>query len=218
MRYKKGHADETAARILDHASVRIREQGLEGITVGTLMNMAGLTHGGFYSHFESREDLINRAFAKAMEGSVEAWRRISDRADGGGCLARIVEFYLAERHRLDVGNGCALPALTAEVPRSSPAIGSAFAAGIEEMIGILAEQMGGSKKEARRDAIATLSVMLGALLLARATGHTPHLSDEILSAGRHAALKNERTGPFSSNRTRRRKDSTSSGRKPMRPA
>jgi TetR/AcrR family transcriptional repressor of nem operon len=93
MRYKKGHADETAARILDHASVRIREQGLEGITVATLMNMAGLTHGGFYSHFESREDLINQAFAKAMEGSVEAWRRISDREVGSGCLARIVECY-----------------------------------------------------------------------------------------------------------------------------
>ena len=116
MRYSKGHRDETAARILDHASVRIREQGLEA-TVATLMKMAGLTHGGFYSHFESRDDLIDQAFAKAMESSVEVWRRISDRADGGQCLASIVEFYLAERHRLDVGNGCALPALTTAAHR-----------------------------------------------------------------------------------------------------
>jgi TetR/AcrR family transcriptional regulator, transcriptional repressor for nem operon len=217
MRYSKGHRDETAARILDHASMRIREQGLESITVATLMKMAGLTHGGFYLHFESREELIDQAFAKAMESSVEVWRR-SDRADGGQCLASIVEFYLAERHRLDVGNGCALPALTSDVPRSTPAIRSAFVAGIEEMIGILAGQMCGSKQEQRRDAIATLSVMVGALMLARATGHTPHLSDEILNAGRHAALQKERIRPSAANRTRRRKSSASRGRKSRLPA
>ncbi|MFL5238374.1 MAG: hypothetical protein ACJ8EL_12360, partial [Rhizomicrobium sp.] len=80
-------------------------------------------------------------------------------------------------------------------------------AGIEQMIGILAGQMSGSKKEARSEAIAILSVMLGALVLARATGHTPRLSDEILSAGRYAALKNERTGRCAANRIRRRKNS-----------
>ena len=110
MRYSKGHRDEIAARILERVSVRIREQGLESITVATLMKMARLTHGGFYLHFESRDDLIDQAFAKAMESSVEVWPRISDRADGGQCLASIVEFYLAERHRLDIGNGCALTA------------------------------------------------------------------------------------------------------------
>jgi TetR/AcrR family transcriptional regulator, transcriptional repressor for nem operon len=79
--------------------------------------MAGLTHGGFYSHFESRDDLIDQVFAKAMESSFEVWQRISDRADGGQCLASIVKFYLAERHRLDVGNGWALPALTTVAQR-----------------------------------------------------------------------------------------------------
>jgi TetR/AcrR family transcriptional repressor of nem operon len=213
MRYSKGHRDETAARILDHASVRIREQGLESITVATLMKMVGLTHGGFYLHFESRDDLIDQAFAKAMESSVEVWRRISDRADGGQCLASIVDFYLAERHRQDVGNGCALPVLTTEVPRSTPAIRSAFVAGIEELIGILAGQMCGSKREKRKDAIGTLSVMVGSLMLARATGHTPHLSDEILNAGRHAALQKEHTRPSAANKTRRRKNSASRVRK-----
>ncbi|MHC2313032.1 TetR/AcrR family transcriptional repressor of nem operon [Bradyrhizobium diazoefficiens] len=203
VRYNKGHRDETAARILDHASVRIRERGLESITVAALMKMAGLTPGGFYFHFESREDLINQAVARAMESSVEAWRRISDRANPVQFVPRIVEFYLAERHRRDVGNGCALPALIADVPRSTPAIKTAFVAGIEEMIGILAGQMCGSKHEARSAAIATLSVMLGALVLARATGQTPRLSDEILSAGRYAALKSERTKPFAANGTRR---------------
>jgi TetR/AcrR family transcriptional regulator, transcriptional repressor for nem operon len=167
------------------------------------MKMAGLTPGGFYFHFESREDLINQAVARAMESSVEAWRRISDRANRGQFLPSIIEFYLSERHRLDVGNGCALPALIADVPRSTPAIKTAFVAGIEEMIGILAGQMCGSKGEARSEAIATLSVMLGALVLARATGQTPRLSDEILSAGRYAALKKERTKPFVTNGTRR---------------
>ncbi|UPK39330.1 TetR/AcrR family transcriptional regulator [Bradyrhizobium sp. 186] len=219
MRYNKGRRDETATRILDHASVWIRERGSEGITVAALMKMAGLTQGGFYFHFKSRDDLINQAFAKAMEGSVEAWRRICDRADRDQFLPSIVEFYLAERHRLDVGGGCALPALIADVPRSTPAIKTAFVAGIQEMIGILAGQMSGSKKkEARSEAIATLSIMLGALVLARATGQTPRLSDEILSAGRYDALKNERTEPFATNRTQRLKNSASRGRKSRLPA
>ena len=82
-------------------------------------------------------------------------------------------------------------------------------AGIEEMIGILAGQMCGSQREQRRDAIATLSVMVGALALARATGHTPHLSDEILNAGRHAALQKEHIRPSVANKSRRRKNSAS---------
>jgi TetR/AcrR family transcriptional repressor of nem operon len=207
VRYDKGRRDETSARILDHASVRIRERGLDSITVAALMKMAGLTPGGFYFHFQSREDLINQAVARAMKSSVEAWRRISDRADRGQFLPNIVEFYLAQRHRLDVGGGCALPALIADVPRSTPAIKASFVAGIEQMIGILAGQMSGSRKEARSEAIAILSVMLGALVLARATGHTPRLSEEILRAGRYAALKSEHTGRFGANRTRRRKNS-----------
>ena len=102
MRYDKGRRNETAARILDHASVRIRERGLDSIRGAAVMKMAGLTPGGFYFHFESREDLINQAVARAMKFSVEAWRRICDRADRGQFLPSIVEFYLAERHRLDV--------------------------------------------------------------------------------------------------------------------
>jgi len=217
VRYNKGHRDETVARILDHASSRIRERGLDSITVAALMKMAGLTPGGFYFHFESREDLINQAVARAMKSSVEAWRRIFDRAGRGQFVPSIVEFYLTERHRLDVRGGCALPALIADVPRSTPAIKAAFVAGVEEMIGILAGQMSGSKKEARGEAIGTLSVMLGALVLARATGQTPRLSGEILSAGRHAALKSERTKRFATNRTRRLKNSASRGRKSRPP-
>jgi len=188
MRYEKGHRAETAARIVGNASTRIREGGIESIKVAELMKTAGLTHGGFYLHFKSRRDLINKAFAQAMEESVDRWRRIAERSVPGKRLSSIVAFYLAQRHLADVGNGCALPALSGDVSRSGAAIRRSFAAGFTEMVSILAEDMRFcSTKEARREAIEVASGMVGALLLARAVDDAG-LAEEILRIGREAVL------------------------------
>ena len=83
MRYSKEHKQETHARIVKKASVRLREKGAHGIGVADLMKEAGLTHGGFYAHFDSREALVIEAFAYAMDRSIEHWRKIAD-ADAAG--------------------------------------------------------------------------------------------------------------------------------------
>jgi TetR/AcrR family transcriptional repressor of nem operon len=177
-----------SARIVDSASARIRERGIESIKVAELMKSAGLTHGGFYFHFKSRTDLIDKAFARAMEGSVDQWQRLAEMAGPGERLQSIVDYYLAEQHRKDVAHGCALPALSAEVSRSSTSIRRRFSAGLEEMIQVLSEDMrGSSKKAAQRQAIAILSEMVGALLLARAVDRAD-FSAEILSVAREAVL------------------------------
>ena len=83
MRYSKEHKQETHARIVRKASVRLREKGAHGIGVADLMKEAGLTHGGFYAHFDSREALVIEAFAYAMDRSIEHWRKTAEQTSAG---------------------------------------------------------------------------------------------------------------------------------------
>lgn len=188
MRYAKDHKAETHERIVKRAAVRLKERGAAGLGVAELMKEAGLTHGGFYAHFASRDALIGEAFVHAMEQTAQRWRRRAETAPEGQGLAAIVDAYLTPEHRDNVGQGCALPALGAEVHRASPKTRKAFAARIEDMVEVLAGTMPApTAKAARREAIAALATMMGALLLARMAG-SGEFSEEILGVGRHAAL------------------------------
>ena len=188
MRYSREHKLETHARIVKKASVRLREKGAHGIGVADLMKDAGLTHGGFYAHFDSREALVIEAFAYAMDRSTERWRRLAETMPPEKRMAAIVESYLTPLHRDDPGHGCAVTALGAEIARESPKTRKAFAAKLEQMVDMLAEQLPDvPRKAARKQALATLSTMVGTLVLARIAG-SGELSDEILGAGRDAAL------------------------------
>jgi len=188
MRYSREHKLETHARIVKRASVRLREKGAHGIGVADLMKDAGLTHGGFYAHFDSREALVIEAFAYAMDRSTERWRKLGEQTPPDKRLATIVDSYLTTVHRDDPGHGCAVPTLGAEIARESPKTRKAFAAKLEQMVDMLAEQIPAlPRKTARRQAIATLATMMGTLVLARIGGNG-EFSDEILAAGREAVL------------------------------
>ena len=105
MRYSKEHKQETHARIVKKASVRLREKGAHGIGVADLMKEAGLTHGGFYAHFDSREALVIEAFNHAMDRATERWRKMAEQTPPEKRLATIVESYLTTIHRDDPGRG-----------------------------------------------------------------------------------------------------------------
>jgi TetR/AcrR family transcriptional repressor of nem operon len=188
MRYSKEHKQETHARIVKKASVRLREKGAHGIGVADLMKEAGLTHGGFYAHFDSREALVIEAFAYAMDRSTERWRKIAEETPPGKRLASIVETYLTPLHRDDPGHGCAVPTLGAEIARESSKTRKAFAAKLEQMIDMMADQvLDVPRKVARKQAVAALATMMGTLVLSRIAG-TGEFSDEILNSGREAVL------------------------------
>jgi TetR/AcrR family transcriptional repressor of nem operon len=188
MRYSKDHKQETHARIVKNAAVKLREKGAHGIGVADLMKDAGLTHGGFYAHFASREALVIEAFAYAMDRSTERWRKKAGELPPEKRLEGIVESYLTPVHRDDPGHGCAVPALAADIARESAKTRRAFSAKVEQMIDMLADQIPRvSRKEARKQAIASLATMMGTLILARVAG-TGDFSNEILEAGRDAAL------------------------------
>ncbi len=131
MRYSKEHKLETHARIVKKASVRLREKGAHGVGVADLMKEAGLTHGGFYAHFDSREALVIEAFADAMDRSTERWRKLAEQTPPEKRLATIVGTYLTPLHRDDPGHGCAVPTLGAEIARESPKTRKAFAAKLD---------------------------------------------------------------------------------------
>jgi TetR/AcrR family transcriptional repressor of nem operon len=186
MRYSKEHKLETHARIVRKASVRLREKGAHGIGVADLMKDAGLTHGGFYAHFDSREALVIEAFADAMDRSTERWRKLAEQTPPERRLSTIVDSYLTALHRDDPGHGCAIPTLGAEIARESPRTRKAFAAKLEQMIDLLAEQIPEvPKKAARNRAIAVIATMIGTLVMARVAGNGD-FSDDILEAGREA--------------------------------
>ncbi|MCD0416204.1 TetR/AcrR family transcriptional regulator [Rubrivivax sp. JA1024] len=188
MRYSKEHKQETHDRIVRRASVKLREKGAHGIGVADLMKDAGLTHGGFYAHFASREALVIEAFSYAMDRSTERWRKLAEDLPPEQRLAALVDGYLSADHRDDLGRGCAVPALGAEIARESPKARKAFAAKLDEMIAMIAAQyVDAPPKAARKQAMATLATMMGTLVLARIAG-SGELSDEILAAGREAAL------------------------------
>ncbi|RYX98312.1 MAG: TetR/AcrR family transcriptional regulator, partial [Bradyrhizobiaceae bacterium] len=187
MRYSKEHKAETHTRIVKKASVRLRERGAHGIGVADLMKEAGLTHGGFYAHFDSREALVVEAFEYAMDRSIARWRQQSTDTPPDERLASIVNAYLSPQHRDNPGHGCAMPALGAEIAREGPKTRRAFAAKLDDMIGMLAEQLPGDQDVARKQAMATLATLMGTILMARIAG-SGEMSDELLRVGRDAAL------------------------------
>ncbi|MFB6449618.1 TetR/AcrR family transcriptional regulator [Bradyrhizobium tunisiense] len=205
MRYSREHKQETHDRIVKKASVRLREKGAHGIGVADLMKEAGLTHGGFYAHFDSREALVMEAFAYAMDRSMDHWRKLADEAAPEKRLALVADSYLSTLHRDNPGTGCSIPALGAEIARESPKTRKAFAGKLDEMIELLADYIPNiPRKAARKQAIATLATMAGTMLLARVAGSS-ELSDEVLKAGRDSTLdgaKREPTKPATVKKTK----------------
>jgi TetR/AcrR family transcriptional regulator, transcriptional repressor for nem operon len=181
MKVSREQAAENRLRVLETAARLFREKGFDGIGVADLMNTAGLTHGGFYGQFSSKEDLAAQACARALADSEKKWERLT--ADKGkDPLKTFAESYLSARHRDDAGNGCAFVALGAEAPRWGRAVQRVFTEGLLARVARLIKLVPGQSEKARRArAIATMASLVGGVVLARAVDD-PKLSDEILQA------------------------------------
>src|SRR6204780_2203614 len=181
MKVSREKAAENRDRIIEAAGALFREKGFGGIGVADIMKAAELTHGGFYGHFASKDDLVAQASKRTMARAAENWSKRAA-ADPDAPFAALLEHYLSPRHRDDPGQGCAFAALGNDAARSGKAVRSAFAEGLEPLIDILAQSISGRSKAARRrKAVATMATLVGALTMARAVEGTP-LSDEMLEA------------------------------------
>jgi len=178
--------EETRGRILRAAARAIRKHGYEGVGVADVMKEAGLTHGGFYAHFESRDALLAAAAEQAGAESNERLSRAVASAKPGEELAALVDTYLSDRHVAapEEGLGCAIAAAGSEVPRQQPEVRRAAGRRVKDLIGLVERQLPGwGKGPAHEEALAITATMVGALLLARAADD-PQLSTSIRKAAR----------------------------------
>jgi TetR/AcrR family transcriptional repressor of nem operon len=186
-RVSRAEADSHRAQITEASSRLFRERGVKGVSVADLMGAAGLTHGGFYGHFESKDALAGWAVKHAFEQSAERWRqRIAAAPDPDAQRGVLVDRFLAPQSLKNVGLGCPSVSLATDVSREPPTapIRAAYLDGLESLVDILASVEPGADAAARRNAaLADFATMAGALMLARATEDAP-LAAEILAAAR----------------------------------
>ena len=181
MKVSRAQAEENRNRIVDVASALFREHGFDGVGVADLMKAAGLTHGGFYGNFKSKEELAAKASERALSKNIARLSGVIEDAKGDR-LSALVTSYLSERHIEERGDGCAFSALGADAARRGTLLRSAFTKGVEDYLAQLSGIVPGrTKAEKRKQAMATLSGMVGALVLARAVDDA-NLAKEILAA------------------------------------
>ncbi|HVJ54061.1 MAG TPA: TetR/AcrR family transcriptional regulator [Aliidongia sp.] len=181
MGHSQAEKAQTHERIVNIAARRLREKGLDGIGVAELMQEAGLTVGGFYRHFGSRDDLVQEAIAAAFA----KWRERTERRPAGGepmSLSGLVDIYLSLAHRDNVGGGCTLAALMGDIARSGERTRALATDQVRHDIDQAAALIG-PDAQSRAQAILVFSALLGAIGLARAVSDE-ELSAEILSSVR----------------------------------
>jgi TetR/AcrR family transcriptional repressor of nem operon len=178
------HKARAHARIVAAAARAFRTKGAERVTIAEVMGEAGLTHGAFYAHFPNKEALLAEA---AVTGIMDAQRAFV--ADAAAThpedpLREIIRRYVSRSHRDNPGDGCAMPALSAEIAREPDEVRHAYTAAFETFIAQLTDYMPGASAEARHDAALALAAgMAGAVALSRALDD-PNLSDRLLLATR----------------------------------
>ncbi|HSY97681.1 MAG TPA: TetR/AcrR family transcriptional regulator [Steroidobacteraceae bacterium] len=198
MGHSKASKAETHTRLVAAAAARFKERGIDGISLADLMKDLKLTHGGFYKHFNSRDELVTEALQLALTQSGRAMReRLFDQAKPD--VPGFVDFYLDESHRSGRAAGCAVAALAGDAPRKSADVQAQFRAQIESNLEALTVALetdgaGLASAEARATALLVLSALYGALMMARAVGDSP-LSREVLQSVRKQLSKLTGPGP-----------------------
>ncbi|QUN32858.1 TetR/AcrR family transcriptional regulator (plasmid) [Cupriavidus sp. KK10] len=178
MRYPLDQKAETHRHIVKTASTEFRKHGVNGIGVAQLMKNAGMTHGGFYAHFDSKDALIAEAVDAAFDQTMEFLENAAATAPARGRKEAIVNAYLSKKHRDNPGSGCAIAALGTDVSRLDAKTRRRFEARVNSLVKLIE---GEDDAASRKDAIVTLAAMVGGMVLARAI-RSEALSVEIVEA------------------------------------
>jgi len=187
MRVSRIQAAENRQTVIDVASRLFREHGFDGIGLKDLMKAAGLTQGAFYKQFASKDDLAAQASKRALESISSQWSAAIE-SNPKDPLGAVVAHYLSMGHREQRGAGCPLPALAADAARQGADVKASFEAGIRKYLETLEGWVGGASGEDSTDrAMATLSTMVGALVLSRAV-NDERLAKRFLQVGAKSAM------------------------------
>jgi len=184
LRLTKQQAEQNRRLIVETASRMFRLQGLENVAVADVMRESGFTHGGFYNHFKSKDELAAEAIGSAFDvAASDLSEKLASEKHPKESLSSFVARYLSPHHRDTKSGGCPAPALSADAARNGKAVQTAFVKGIETYLDVIAAHMDGDEQEARQQAVALFSGLVGAIMLSRAVKKSdPALSDELLSS------------------------------------
>jgi TetR/AcrR family transcriptional regulator, transcriptional repressor for nem operon len=186
LRLTKQQAEQNRRLIVETASRMFRLQGLENVAVADVMRESGFTHGGFYNHFKSKDELAAEAIGSAFDvAASHLSEKLASEKHPKESLSSFVARYLSPHHRDTKSGGCPAPALSADAARNGKAVQTAFVKGIETYLDVIAAHMDGDEQEARQQAVALFSGLVGAIMLSRAVKKSDAaLSDELLSSTR----------------------------------
>jgi TetR/AcrR family transcriptional repressor of nem operon len=185
MRMSREAMEEHHHEIVSAAARMLRERGIGGTSVADLMQAAGLTHGGFYRHFDSKEALVAEALQSVYDNLVQGFATKAGRASEAEVVADYVTKYLTRHHVSHPGAGCPMAALGVEAAREGADVQRVFANGTQRTIDKLSAGLSGTPAERRAKAVRILASLVGAVVIARAVGDSA-LSEEVLTANREA--------------------------------
>jgi TetR/AcrR family transcriptional regulator, transcriptional repressor for nem operon len=180
MRVSREEMEQSHTRIVESAARLLRERGIENTSVAGVMNEAGLTHGGFYRHFNTKDELLETAVEQAF-ADVERW--LDARFEKSGRGAAILDYhanYISKRHVDQPGKGCPAAALACDIGRSSASLKTVFGAGVKRLIAKLACGMRGAEERRKAKAARRFAMLVGAVMIARASD--PETADLMLSS------------------------------------
>jgi TetR/AcrR family transcriptional repressor of nem operon len=173
---------ETHDRIVRIAAAAIREHGYDGVSVADIMEQAGLTHGGFYAHFASRDAMLAEAIDRAAADSLDQLAKAPDAAPEHEALAAVVSAYLSDAHLVAPRSGCTVAALGSETRRQTPEVRRVATRRVRELADLIARQLPGwGEPGAHEDALGVMSCLVGSLIIARLVDD-PALADAVRAA------------------------------------
>ncbi|MFF2910303.1 TetR/AcrR family transcriptional regulator [Paenibacillus sp. NPDC057934] len=182
MPYPEGHKLKVRGKIIESAAQAFRTHGIREISVPFIMKGAGLTHGGFYSHFENKEQLVAEVCQYAISDTIALLQKAADEETQSPKIHAVVHYYLSQHHRDRTEMGCILPALSSEISRASEEVRHIFTQELERMIDFISNIAEVDKSVGS----ALLSTMVGTVVLARSVNDA-ELSDSLLAAGKQQA-------------------------------
>ncbi|ODT89612.1 TetR/AcrR family transcriptional regulator [Phenylobacterium sp. SCN 70-31] len=184
MRYSDTHKDETRKKVVRAAAAAVRSKGPEGVGVAEIMAAAGLTHGGFYAHFPSKEALIVAAIDEAFGSSARRFARLTDGASRREALATFVDTYVTMRHRDHPEGGCPVATLSSDLPRQGLAVREAYERGLKSLVRRVAGWLPEATPDPDSVAASLVAEMAGSVLIARAISDDAE-ADRLLADARH---------------------------------
>ena len=184
MRYSDTHKEETRRKVVKAAAIAVRAKGPDGVGVAEIMAEAGLTHGGFYAHFKSKEALVAAAVEEAFGQSRRRFSRLTEDMAAADALTAFVDAYVSAEHRANPQRGCPISTLANDLPRQGPMVRAAFDAGVEGLITRIEGWLPEPDPTARRSLASSLMAeMAGAVALSRAVSDEA-LAEQLLEASR----------------------------------